>query len=137
MKHTGLEVRDDGVLTKTIDPNFYLNGGYYDEEEGTYRLANGEPTEMLFPTTVWDVGGGGATGAGFGWIEQPTTFNAPSGRAGDTRRNLYYEVRLNYARTFGCARPDRNSGVQPAGGSHGKQLAGKARRLDRTCHLQL
>jgi TonB-linked SusC/RagA family outer membrane protein len=98
---TGLEVRDDGVLTKTIDPDFYLNGGYYDDEEGVYRLANGEPTEMLFPTTVWDVGGGGATGSGFGWIEQPTTFDAATGRAGDTRRNIYYEVRLNYARSFG------------------------------------
>ncbi len=97
----GMEVRDDGVLTKTIDPNFYLNGGYYDKEEGTYRLANGEPTEMLFPTTVWDVGGGGATDAGFGWIEQPTTFIESESRADRTRRNLYYEVRLNYARLFG------------------------------------
>ncbi len=72
----GLEVRDDGVLTKTIDEDFYLNGGYYDADEGIYKFANGDPANMAFPTTIWDVGGGGATGAGFGWIEQPTSFNA-------------------------------------------------------------
>jgi TonB-linked SusC/RagA family outer membrane protein len=100
-QETGLEVRDDGVLTKTIRDDFYLNGGYYDEEAEIYRLANGDTADMAFPTTVWDVGGGGAVGAGFGWIEQPTSFDAPSGSAGATRRNLYYEARLNYARTFG------------------------------------
>ncbi len=100
----GLEVRDDGVLTKTVDEDFYLNGGYYDPDEGIYKLANGDPASMLFPTTVWDIGGGGAVNAGFGWIEQPTGFNAADyPRSGDhaTKRNLYYEVRLNYARLFG------------------------------------
>lgn len=99
---TGLEVRDDGMLTKTISEDFYLNGGYYDQEADIYRLANGDTANMAFPTTIWDVGSGGATGAGFGWIEQPTDYDAPSGRAGATRRNLYYEARLNYARTFGA-----------------------------------
>lgn len=98
----GLEVRDDGILTKTISRDFYLNGGYYDSDEGIYKLANGEPANMAFPTTIWDVGGGGAVNAGFGWIEQPVSYNAASGRAGATRRNLYYETRLNYARTFGA-----------------------------------
>ena len=99
---TGLEVRDDGVLTKTVNEDFYLNGGYYDEEEEIYKYANGDTANMAFPTTVWDVGGGGATGAGFGWIEQPVDYDAPFGRANATRRNIYYEARLNYARTFGA-----------------------------------
>lgn len=99
---TGVEVGDDGMLTKTVSKDFYLNGGYFDENEGIYKLANGDTANMAFPITVWDVGGGGATGAGFGWIEQPTTFDAPQGEAGRTRRSLYYEVRLNYARTFGA-----------------------------------
>lgn len=97
----GLEVRDDGMLNKTIDEDFYLNGGYYDYDEGIYKFANGDTANMLFPTTIWDVGGGGATAAGFGWIEQPTGFNASDGKADDTKRNLYYEIRLNYGRTFG------------------------------------
>ncbi|MEX0988059.1 MAG: SusC/RagA family TonB-linked outer membrane protein [Bacteroidales bacterium] len=98
----GLEVRDDGVLTKTVDEDFYLNGGYYDQQAGIYRLADGDTANMSFPTTVWDVGGGGAVGAGFGWIEQPTSFSAPESRANRNRRNLYYEARLNYGRTFGA-----------------------------------
>jgi TonB-linked SusC/RagA family outer membrane protein len=97
---SGPEVRDDGALTKTIDKSFYLEGGYYDYESQVYRHANGEEANMDF-YTVYIEDTGGAKSAGFGWIDQPVDYRAESGSANSTRRNLYYEIRMNYARLFG------------------------------------
>ena len=51
--------------------------------------------------TVYTEDTGGEKEAGFGWIDRPVIYTAESGAANRTRRNLYYEIRLNYARTFG------------------------------------
>ncbi len=96
----GPEVRDDGALTKTISPSFYLEGGYYDYEDGLYRHADGEAANMDF-YTVYVEDTGGEKEAGFGWVDRPVIYSAESMQANDTRRNLYYEVRMNYMRIFG------------------------------------
>jgi TonB-linked SusC/RagA family outer membrane protein len=96
----GPEVRDDGALTKTINPTFYLEGGYYDYDDGIYRHADGEPANMDF-YTVYVEDTGGEKEAGFGWIDRPVIYGAEEGAANRTRRNLYYELRMNYARVFG------------------------------------
>ncbi len=75
----GPEVRDDGALTKTIDPSFYLEGGYYDYEEGLYRHADGEPANMDF-YTVYVEDTGGEKEAGFGWVDRPVIYTAESSR---------------------------------------------------------
>ena len=97
---SGPSVRDEGALQKTINPDFYLEGGYYDYEEGLYRLANGEPANMDLYTVYYEETSG-AKQAGFGWIRQPPDYSSEGGSANFTQRNLYYEARINYARTFG------------------------------------
>ncbi|HEC43342.1 MAG TPA: SusC/RagA family TonB-linked outer membrane protein [Bacteroides sp.] len=96
----GLRVRDDGALTKTINPAFYLEGGYYDKEEGIYKHSDGSAADMDF-FAIYTEDTGGDKGAGFGWIDRPVIYTAESGDANKTRSNLYYEGRLNYARLFG------------------------------------
>lgn len=96
----GPDVRDDGLLTKKIYESYYLEGGYYDYNEGIYMLASGEPANMdLYTVYVEDTGG--AKQAGFGWLDQPINLSSESGAANSTFRNLYYEIRMNYARIFG------------------------------------
>src|SRR3546814_16317565 len=34
-RNTGIKVSDDGLTTKTINPEFYLSGGYFDMETNT------------------------------------------------------------------------------------------------------
>lgn len=95
-----LRVRDDGALTKTIIPEFYLEGGYYDYEDGLYKHADGTIADMDF-YTIFTEDTGGEKEAGFGWIDRPVIYTAESGEANRSKRNLYYEVRMNYARQFG------------------------------------
>lgn len=97
---SGPSVRDEGALQKTINPSFYLDGGYYDYEEGIYKLVDGEPANMDLYTVYYEETTG-ARQAGFGWIRQPPIYSAEGGSANSTQRNLYYEIRMNYARTFG------------------------------------
>jgi TonB-linked SusC/RagA family outer membrane protein len=96
----GMRVRDDGALTKKINPDFYLEGGYYDSETNEYKHADGTAANMEL-YTIFTEDTGGEKEAGFGWIDRPVIYTAESGEANRTRRNLYYEVRLNYARQFG------------------------------------
>jgi TonB-linked SusC/RagA family outer membrane protein len=63
-------------------------------------LANGDTANMVFFTTYKE-DSEGAKAAGFGWLEQPVDYSSESGSANSTRRNVYYETRMNYARTFG------------------------------------
>jgi len=96
----GLRVRDDGALTKKIIPSFYLEGGYFDYDEAIYKHADGTAADMDF-FTIYTEDTGGDKGAGFGWIDRPVIYTAESGAANRSRSNLYYEVRMNYARLFG------------------------------------
>lgn len=101
-ENNGSSVTDDGQLTKEIDPEFYLQGGYYDYETNTYMLGE-EPADMDVWTTYEDDGAGSTT-AGFGWIDQPVSYGAESlngDRVNATTSTLYYELRLMYSRTFG------------------------------------
>lgn len=97
----GRETNDSGYITKTIDESFYLDGGYYDYETGTYMI-NGAPADMSDggPYVVYDIPGTGDEG--FGWEKSPNTYDPESvGNLSTTDRNLYYEVALRYARKFG------------------------------------
>ena len=100
--NNGVEVNDNMPRTKTINPDFYLRGGYYDYDTELYML-DGKPVYNMETAgyTVYTDGSGGSTFAGFGWIKEPVTYDPESLRLGSSLRTLYYEARLNYARNFG------------------------------------
>jgi TonB-linked SusC/RagA family outer membrane protein len=100
--NNGVEINDNRTRTKTIDPEFYLQGGYYDYDQQVYML-NDEPVEDMAAAgwAVYFDGGGGETDAGFGWLKEPLDYDPESLRLGSSVRTLYYETRLNYARDFG------------------------------------
>jgi TonB-linked SusC/RagA family outer membrane protein len=100
--NNGVEINDNRTKTKEIDPEFYLRGGYYDYDQGVYMLDGSPVTDMAGAgwATYFD-GSGGETAAGFGWLKQPLDYDAESLRLGSSLRTLYYETRLNYARSFG------------------------------------
>ncbi|MCK4920275.1 MAG: SusC/RagA family TonB-linked outer membrane protein, partial [Bacteroidales bacterium] len=71
----GVRIRDNGLMTKTIFPEFYLQGGYYNYDEEVYML-DGEAIYDM-DAAGWAInadGSGGPTGAGFGWIKEPITY---------------------------------------------------------------
>ena len=95
-RNTGAEVRDRGYTTKTIDKEFYLSGGYYDEATQTYML-NGEPADM----GQWTYFDEPITGNhGFGWSPLPLTYDPERVSVNNAERTLYYELKLDYARNF-------------------------------------
>ena len=94
--NTGKSIDDAGYTTKTIDKNFYLNGGYYDNENKTYML-NGSPANMNDWTTYTEPTAGKE---GFGWIKTPNTFGAEKVFLGNAQRILYYEAQIQYNRSF-------------------------------------
>ncbi len=99
--NNGLEINDNRRRTKTIDPEFYLQGGYYDYNSEVYML-DGAPVDMVREGwAVYEDGSGGSTDAGFGWLKEPLTYDPESLRLESSLRTLYYEVRMNYARNFG------------------------------------
>ncbi|MFC2081355.1 SusC/RagA family TonB-linked outer membrane protein [Bacteroidota bacterium] len=97
----GVRIRDSGLRTKTIDPEFYLRGGYYDKEAEVYML-DGQPVYDMASTgwAVYDEEQGASVAAGFGWIKEPNTYDAEDLDLDKSLRTLYYEVRMNYARNF-------------------------------------
>jgi TonB-linked SusC/RagA family outer membrane protein len=100
--NNGVEVNDNGLRTKTIDPVFYLRGGYYDYDAEVYML-EGQPVYDMAAAgwATYTDGSSGSTGAGFGWIQEPITYDPESLSLGSSRRALYYEMRMNYSRDFG------------------------------------
>ncbi|MEC3881069.1 SusC/RagA family TonB-linked outer membrane protein [Parapedobacter sp. 10938] len=100
--NSGVSVSDNGLITKTIDPEFYLRGGYYDDAQEAYIL-NGELIDDMEAAgwAIYDDGAGSTTGAGFGWVKEPSHYNPESLSLGGSLRTIYNEAKLNYTRTFG------------------------------------
>ena len=95
-RNEGRRVRESGYIRKTIDKEFYLSGGYYDDETETYML-NGEQANMN-DWTFYDVPTGGREG--FGWVRTPNRYDAEDVQLGNAERSLYYELALRYDRSF-------------------------------------
>jgi TonB-linked SusC/RagA family outer membrane protein len=95
-RNAGTKIRNAGVTTKTIAKNFYLQGGYYDNNTNTYML-NGSPAKMEDWTTYTEPTAGRE---GFGWVKTPNSFEAESVSLGDAERSLYYQLQLQYSRSF-------------------------------------
>ncbi len=98
-RNEGGRLRDRGYTRKTINKEFYLSGGYYDETAETYML-NGEQADM----SSWTLFEEPITGNhGFGWSPLPLEYNAErivQNSINKTERNLYYELKLDYTRNF-------------------------------------
>jgi TonB-linked SusC/RagA family outer membrane protein len=95
-RNTGADIMDRGYTTKTIDKEFYLSGGYYDYDTQTYML-NGEPADM----DAWTFYDEPVTGNhGFGWTTLPLEYRPEGVRVNNSERTLYYEAKLDYARSF-------------------------------------
>lgn len=92
----GIVINNPGVTTKVISKDFYLEGGYYDYDTQTYML-NGSPANMAEYATYTDPT---SSTEGFGWIKDPNNINAEDVALGQAERNLYYQVQLQYDRSF-------------------------------------
>ncbi len=99
--NSGVRISDNGLVTKTISPEFYLRGGYYDADQGMYIL-EGEPVYDMEAAgwAVYHDGSVSSTGAGFGWVKEPNSYTAESLSLNQSRRSLYREARINYTRDF-------------------------------------
>lgn len=98
-RNEGRRVRETGYWRKTIDKNFYLDGGYYDYDTETYML--GETPANMDDWTTWNDNEGGYDG--FGWIKPPLSQGdeeLTNESIKNTDRTLYYEAKLDYARSF-------------------------------------
>jgi TonB-linked SusC/RagA family outer membrane protein len=95
-RNDGRGVNETGYPVKTIDKNFYLNGGYYDYETETYMLEGApanmdEYTDWTYPTSGTE---------GFDWVKEPITYRDEEVDLKKADRTLYYEVKLDYAKSF-------------------------------------
>jgi len=95
-RNNGKNIGNAGVITKTIAKNFYLSGGYYDDNTKTYML-NGSPANMNDWTTYTEPTAGKE---GFGWVKTPNSYGSESVALGDAERSLYYQLQLQYNRSF-------------------------------------
>ena len=95
----GRSVEDGGATAKTIDKEFYLNGGYYDEETETYML-DGQAANMDdWAIYIEDV----SPYEGFGFVKTPNTYNTEDYSNNSLKsafRSIYYQMQLKYARSF-------------------------------------
>lgn len=92
----GKSIGNSGVVTKKINKDFYLNGGYYDYDTKTYMI-NGAPANMNDYTTYTEPTAGRE---GFGWVKTPNSYGVESVSLSNAERNLYYELQLRYNRSF-------------------------------------
>jgi len=102
MQTSGPDINDTRPITKRVDPIFYLDGGYYDFEAGAYKYANGELADMSL-YTQWYIPSESVKD-NFEYTEPPLEYETEQFRStdsGKTKRNLFYQARLNYARKFG------------------------------------
>ncbi len=98
-RNEGRRVRETGYWRKTIDKNFYLDGGYYDYDTETYML-EGAPANMD-DWTDWNDNAGGYDG--FDWTKPPLTYGdeeLTNETIKKADRTLYYEAKVDYARSF-------------------------------------
>jgi TonB-linked SusC/RagA family outer membrane protein len=95
-RNGGKSVNDVGLTTKTISKDFYLNGGYYDYSTKTYML-DGSPANMDDWTSYVEPSAGRE---GFGWVKTPNTYDGEVVTLGSAERGLYYELQLQYNRSF-------------------------------------
>ena len=98
-RDTGKEIDNSDVITKTIQNEFYLLGGYYDYDAQTYMM-DGNPVDMDregWVTYVKPFTGGTE---GFDWVKTPNTYAPPAVSLNNSQRNLYYQMMLNYNRSF-------------------------------------
>ena len=97
-RNAGKSIGNSGVITKKIDKNFYLNGGYYDYGEKVYKNSDGSVADMSLWTTYTEPTAGKE---GFGWVKTPNSYYSESVSLGDAERDLYYQIMLQYSRNFG------------------------------------
>ena len=96
-RNNGVKIGNAGVTTKTISKDFYLLGGYYDYNTKTYML-NGGPANMDNYTTYTEPTAGKE---GFGWVKTPNSIGTETVSLGNAERSLYYQLQLQYSRSFG------------------------------------
>ncbi|HKK63523.1 MAG TPA: SusC/RagA family TonB-linked outer membrane protein, partial [Bacteroidales bacterium] len=95
-RNNGRSINDRGYTRKTIDQEFYLSGGYYDDATQTYML-DGEPADMA----KWTLFEEPITGNhGFGWSQIPLDYRPERVRVNNSERTLYYELKLDYSQNF-------------------------------------
>jgi len=95
-RNNGKSIGNAGVTTKTIAKAFYLQGGSYDYNTKTYML-NGSPANMADWTTYTEPTAGKE---GFGWVKTPNSYGAENVELKDAERSLYYQLQLQYNRSF-------------------------------------
>jgi len=96
-RNTGRSIGDAGVTTKVINNNFYLNGGYYDYDAKEYKNVDGTAANMDLWTTYTEPTAGKE---GFGWVKTPNAYYPESVSLGSAERNLYYQLMMQYNRSF-------------------------------------
>jgi TonB-linked SusC/RagA family outer membrane protein len=96
-RNTGRSIGDAGVATKVINKNFYLSGGYYDYDAKLYRNADGTEANMDLWTAYTEPTAGKE---GFGWVKSPNSYYAESVSLGNAERNLYFQLMMQYNRSF-------------------------------------
>jgi len=92
--NNGARITDNSHIPKEIDKEFYVLGGYYDYETETYML-DGEPANMADWTQYSQAGT-----TIYGVEKQPNNYGTEEVDAGSARRDLYYQVKIDYAREF-------------------------------------
>ncbi len=97
-RNSGRSIGDAGVTTKVIDKNFYLNGGFYDFDAKVYKNADGTAADMNLWTTYTEPTAGKE---GFGWVKSPNSYYAEDVSLGTAERNLYFQLMMQYVRSFG------------------------------------
>ena len=98
----GPNIKDDGVNTKYIKPDFYLNGGTYNYVTKQYEM-NGAAVDMV-KTGYAIYANTNDSKTSFGWTPSELGYSTEGISNDDikaTKYVLYYEASLNYAREFG------------------------------------
>jgi hypothetical protein len=87
----------EGYTRKTIDKEFYLSGGYYDQATQTYML-DGEPADMDCLDFLGRTNGIVITGLAGRTL--PLEYRPEGVHVNNSERALYYEAKLDYVRSF-------------------------------------
>ena len=96
---SGPNITDNGLNTKYIKPDFYLNGGTYNYTTKQYEL-NGVAIDMVKAGYAsYEFNSDDKTS--FGWAPSELGYSTEGIDSGSSKYTLYYELSLNYAREFG------------------------------------
>jgi TonB-linked SusC/RagA family outer membrane protein len=96
-RNTGRSIGVAGVNTKVINKDFYLDGGYYDNDAKVYRNSDGTLANMDLYTTYTEPTAGKE---GFGWVKTPNSYYAEDVSLSGAERNLYFQLMMQYNRSF-------------------------------------